>query len=236
MIKGQKATIINIRNELESRRESIYFYLGQMGKTDSVGNLMHGKEMLLKSWIHLPLGENHCIYCVASYTPKSHETDCFDCEYGKKNGICKGAVSENSSYEKVMNAQLKLASRLSLYSVEDTREIESVIRTQIIDRLEHYIKQVQESTDRYILCLKKAKSKEEFLEIKSRMMIDMVVNIPIGIDTCYYCEETNWCCVDCAYARAKGRACNDSPYDFDLIVDARIKLVDVIREEYPLKP
>lgn len=113
--KVKKETVENIKDKFEEFRKEFGYSIRNLENADNMKEFIDIKRELLLSWLNIPLGAQHCIYCI--HQEAKHETYwgsgvCNGCTYGKKHGEC---PNENSTYRKIFNALTLLINEIEHY-------------------------------------------------------------------------------------------------------------------------
>ena len=87
----------------------------------------------------------------------------------------------------------------------------------------------------HIRDLKKAKTPEKFMEIKTKIISLFVQRMPIQLDQdCYFCIKTYNHCTNCTYKKTNG-FCHKSRSSHGRIYKKQIALIETIQKEFPIK-
>jgi hypothetical protein len=83
--------------------------------------------------------------------------------------------------------------------------------------------------------LRKAKTPEKFMEIKTKIIALFVQRMPIQLDQdCYFCIQTYNHCSRCSYKKANG-CCHKTRSSHGRIYKRQIDLINTIQKEFPIK-
>jgi len=119
---------------------------------------------------------------------------------------------------------MKIDKRVALETIDNIICVMNYRHTQTLDVFKKHINTVD--------------TEEGFMQCKAELLLDLVDNLPISNDYCYFCVKRGSAslgCDSCRYGKANG-VCMVPSSRFQKILDVWDKLKMVIKYEYPMQP
>ena len=115
-------------------------------------------------------------------------------------------------------------------------KIDNEIRDELMSNMRLREFEYRESFARFYRKAKQAETVEEIMEYKQELLMELVQNLPLTVDTCYFCllhnfEDDVHACNKCEYKKFHGK-CTEDESDFSSIMNKVHELAQEIDGKY----
>ena len=110
-------------------------------------------------------------------------------------------------------------------------KVDEGVREELIKNLRDWLDDFNFTMKKIIDSMEKAKSVEEIMKLKKKLLLKAIDMLPIFAEECYFCILCSSECSICKYKDYHG-VCHNSNSDYMKIIEKRRELMELIEKLY----